>query len=157
MRDLESIVREVKEDMKKMGVPYNNRFHVMIRDYHTVNGVCYHDRELACIDKGLFNHGKMMDVKQTICHELIHSACGFNEHHGEVFQHYARRMDELGYDIHTRNNLEWDKRKEYKYVLYCPECGMQWGYRTYCKTIKYPERYCCNTCKCALKSERGYV
>ena len=32
MRDLQKLVEEVKSDMKKMGVPYNNNFSVCLRD-----------------------------------------------------------------------------------------------------------------------------
>lgn len=38
MRDLQKIVEEVKSDMKKMGVPYNNNFSVCLRDKGSNNG-----------------------------------------------------------------------------------------------------------------------
>ena len=157
MRDLQKLVEEVKSDMKKMGVPYNDNFSVCLRDKGSNNGMCYHDLERIDINKGLFEYGDIKNVKTVICHELIHSALGFNEHHGDVFQYCSRRMDELGYTIHTRDHFEWDRRKAYKYVLYCPNCGLQWGYKTKCDRIKNPSKYMCPRCFSDLKSERGFI
>lgn len=156
MRDLQKLVEEVKSDMKKMGVPYNNNFSVCLKTMGD-NGMCYHDLERIDINKGLFEYGDIKDVKTVICHELIHSALGFDEHHGNVFQCYARRMDELGYTIHTKNHYKWDRRKAFKYVLYCPNCGLQWGYKTKCNRIKNPYLYKCGRCDTTLKSERGFI
>lgn len=79
MRDLQKLVEEVKSDMKKMGVPYNNNFSVCLRDEGSNNGICYHDLERIDINKGLFEYGDIKDVETVICHELIHSALGFDE------------------------------------------------------------------------------
>lgn len=157
MRDLQKLVEEVKSDMKKTGVPYNNNFSVCLRDKGSSNGMCYYDLERIDINKGLFEYGDIKGVKTTICHELIHSALGYDEKHGKLFRHYARRMGKLGYDIHTTNHYEWDRRKAYKYVLYCPNCGLQWGYKTKCDRIKNPGKYMCARCFSNLKSERGFI
>lgn len=156
MRDLQKLVEEVKIDMKKMGVPYNNNFSVCLKIMGD-NGRCYHDLERIDINKGLFEYGDIKNVKTTLCHELIHSALGYDEGHGKWFQYYARKMDELRYTIHTTNHYEWDRRKAYKYVLYCPNCGLQWGYKTKCNRIKNPNKYMCGRCHSYLKSERGFI
>lgn len=51
--------------------------------------MCYYDLERIDINKGLFEYGDIKGVKTTICHELIHSALGYDEKHGELFRHYA--------------------------------------------------------------------
>lgn len=100
-------------------------------------------------------------IRKTICHELGHFVSP-KAHHNYLWQARANKIGERwGYEA-TRltNNETFNKAREeiranrsdiYKYVVYCPECGHEWKYKTQCKIVKNPGRYRCGGCKTDLK------
>jgi transposase-like protein len=59
-------------------------------------------------------------------------------------------------DNETFNNaakeMRASKSSEYKYKVYCPDCGTEWKYKTNCQIVQSPGRYVCSQCNTSLKS-----
>ena len=100
-------------------------------------------------------------IRETLCHELGHFVAPRN-HHNHIWNTRANKIGERwGYEMsRCANNETFNKAREeirssrsdiYKYVVYCPECGNEWKYKTQCKIVKSPGRYICSGCKTKLK------
>lgn len=103
-------------------------------------------------------------IRKTLCHELGHFVSP-KEKHGYLWKSRADRIGKRwGFEATrlTRNETfsnaarqareEVKKKTEYKYRLYCPECGTEWKYKTKCEKIQNPDRWRCGKCKTTLKS-----
>lgn len=151
MTKLEHLVSIVKHDMDNAGIPYNNEIPVIANNrLKTVAGKCFYRRS------GNVRHairieinGKMLKnesdefLKNTICHELLHSAveCVSCGHKGQ-WKYYARLMStrNVNYDItrcYESDSLSCSYRSEYKYKITCPVCGKTYFYRRKTKAVQY--------------------
>nr|DAX93228.1 MAG TPA: SprT-like family [Caudoviricetes sp.] len=144
------LIREVKEDMDKFHVPYDNYYELAIKDFSGATwGTCNYIDQAIYINSDLVLYGKDEDIKNVICHELIHSAkeCRFEGHRG-LWKKYANVMNQHGYHISRSNRYELniDKTKIYKYVVKCVKCGNTQGFNTRRGVVKNPENYLCSIC-----------
>lgn len=142
------LVREVKRDMYLYNVPYDDNYRILVDDI-TSYGVCkYIDKDII-INKKLVLFGNEQDIKNTICHELIHSApqCRYEGHRG-FWKTCANVMNNHGYDIKARCHYELnvDYTTIYKYVVKCANCGMIQGFNRKRDVIKNPYNYRCGIC-----------
>lgn len=103
-------------------------------------------------------------IRKTICHEMGHFVAP-REHHSDLWKIRADKIGKRWNLVATRltnnetfNNSAKEARTKradsYKYRLYCPTCGAEWKYKTYCQTVKKADRYHCGKCKTTLKSEK---
>ena len=148
---LEHLIRQVKYDMDLYHVPYKEtEFHLNGRLSRSLGRCCFPKQGPIRIEiqKDFFFKGKEEDLKNTICHELIHSACKEDGHTGRWLK-YAKIMNQHGYDIHRTSMVEFDKTTPYQ--VYCPKCGHIWYYKTYCKVVQRPDLYKCRKCNISLK------
>ena len=89
--------------------------------------------------------------------------------HNRAWENIARELQKISghKDIHpwtvTDNRSDnfnkevWDN---YKYIVYCPNCGAKWGYNRKVKIVKEPESFWCTKCgstKGRLKSRENNV
>ena len=104
-------------------------------------------------------------IRRTLCHELGHFVSP-RENHSHLWK---IRADKIGKPwnlkaTRTTDNAtfteaadkarkELEKRSEYKYRLYCPNCDAEWKYKSKCKSVQNPSRYRCGKCKTTLKAE----
>lgn len=106
------------------------------------------------------------EIRSVLCHEFGHFVAP-RENHGYLWKVRADKIGERwgikasrlsGNEdfITTTREILKEKRNhtQYKYRLYCPECGAQWRYKTNCQAVQKPERYQCAKCKTKLKSEK---
>lgn len=105
-------------------------------------------------------------IRKTLCHELGHFVSP-KEHHGYLWKTRADKIggrwglkaERLTYN-ETFSNAAKQAREEaksksdYKYRLYCPDCGTEWKYKTNCDKIQNPHMWRCGKCKTKLKSEK---
>ena len=100
-------------------------------------------------------------IRETLCHELGHFVSPKN-HHDHIWKARANKIGERWglkmsrcTDNETFNKAAAQMRaakcSEYKYVVYCPDCGHEWKYKTKCNIVKSPGRYLCGSCKTSLK------
>ena len=103
-------------------------------------------------------------IRKTICHELGHFVAP-KEYHGYLWK---VRADKIGMRwglkmSRTTNNktfneaakkMRAEKSRDYKYRVYCPDCGTEWKYKTRCQIVQTPNRWRCGKCKSNLKSEK---
>ncbi len=100
-------------------------------------------------------------IRKTLCHELGHFVAPKN-YHDHIWKVRANKIGarwgleaERCTDNETFNNaakqMRAKKSNNYKYIVYCPECGNEWKYKTQCKIVKSPSRYMCSDCKKNLK------
>ena len=162
MNNLDQLVKEVKQDMKKWNVPYtnipitlNSRLSKSLGRCKFKNGQAYE----IDIQKQYFLTGNREDVKNTICHELIHSAkeCATCKHKG-MWAHYANIMNKHGYNIQIFSNPEYEHKKTmtdlFYFEVYCPKCKKSTIRKRASKMVEHPELWMCANCHVPLKSRR---
>lgn len=103
-------------------------------------------------------------IRKTLCHELGHFVAP-REHHSYLWKARANKIGaRWGFEMtrctnnETFNNaakqLKAERSRDYKYKVYCPDCGTEWKYKTRCQIVKNPNRYLCSKCKINLKSAK---
>lgn len=118
-------------------------------------------RASRCIITISSNLGQDYDqIRETLCHELGHFVAP-RENHSHLWK---TRADKIGMrwgleakrltNNETFNNARKEIKNDYKYRVYCPECGAEWKYKSNCGIVKSPGRYCCGKCQTSLKSEK---
>jgi len=124
-------------------------------------------RANRCIITISENLGKdYAEIRDTICHELGHFVAP-SEHHSHLWEARANKIGQpWGIKVSRLGNnetfnqaaeqarAEVAKKHPYQYRLYCPDCGVEWKYKTKCDAVRRPERYLCSKCKTKLKSEK---
>ena len=162
MHDLDQLVYEVKQDMKKWNVPYTNIPIVLNSRLSKSLGRCKFKDEKAYeidIQKQYFLTGKKEDIKNTICHELIHSApgCAACKHKG-IWAQYANIMNAHGYNIQEFSQPEFEHKKTmsdfFYFEIYCPKCHCSTFRKRSSKMVQHPELWLCAKCHVPLKSRR---
>lgn len=103
-------------------------------------------------------------IRKTICHELGHFVAP-RENHGYLWKVRANKIGmrwglemERCTDNKTFNEaakqMRAERNSDYKYRVYCPDCGIEWKYKTKCQIVQKPGRYRCSGCNVNLKSEK---
>ena len=149
---LKHLTEIVKADMEKYHVPYVDvDFFLNPRLSSSLGRCIYKEKTVVRLElqSKFFLLGNESDIKNTICHELIHSStlCG----HTGLWLQYAKIMNKHGYDIHRTSRVDIHPQI-YKYEVYCPKCGKTWKRKTLSKAVKFPYTYQCPVCKIPLKS-----
>lgn len=92
-------------------------------------------------------------LMNTMLHELIHT-CKNCMNHGEVFKRYAKRLNDIGYDVQTyvtqaEHKAVYDEPKPFKYMVVCEDCGKIWFYTRRGAVVRSLQRdiHSC-TCQC---------
>lgn len=158
MNRLEQLILEVKQDMDQWNVPYTNIPIVLNSRLSKSLGRCkFKDNQAYEIDiqKQYFLTGKKEDIKNTICHELIHSAteCATCKHKG-MWAYYANIMNAHGYNIQICSNPEFKHKQATYYEVYCPKCKKSMIKTRASKMVKYPHLWMCIHCHVPLKSRK---
>lgn len=109
------------------------------------------------------------EIRDTLCHELGHFVAP-GEVHSRIWEHRANQIgqkwgikvgrlgDNEAFDrAAVQARMIAESRSQYKYRLFCPECGVEWKYKTNCAAVQRPERYCCGKCKVKLQSEEIWI
>ena len=122
-------------------------------------------RSLRCIITISSCLGQDYDqIRKTLCHELGHFVAP-REHHGYLWKARANKIgNRWGFDAERCTNNETfnkaakemraKKSSEYKYKVYCPQCGTEWKYKSKCGIVQNPGRYRCSACKASLISTK---
>lgn len=156
-------------ELDLIDIPYNEpeKWKVsgsMVRSYgncktiRLLTGETVRVKEIAINKKLLDEDIPDIILKNTIVHELIHTIdyCG---NHKAEFKKYAKIIsNNLGYKIDTyvsREESEIVSRKyadrEKKYVVFCPNCGWEHGYKIKAAAWKRPQDYYCGKCGGGIK------
>jgi predicted SprT family Zn-dependent metalloprotease len=100
-------------------------------------------------------------IRKTLCHELGHFVAPKNHHDhiwkvrankiGERWNFKAERLTNNETFNKAAKEIRAQRSNDYKYAVYCPECGNEWKYKTKCQIVKSPGRYICSSCKTSLK------
>jgi predicted SprT family Zn-dependent metalloprotease len=106
------------------------------------------------------------EIRDTLCHELGHFVAP-RENHSYLWKARSNKIGQRwGISVSRTSNNETftqaakkikeevNVRNPYKYRVFCPECGVEWKYKTNCQIVKYPWLYRCHKCKIDLKSEK---
>lgn len=150
---LQYLVRVVKTDMFRAGVPFNDFYPVTLDTcVGSSLGVCSYKRKAIFINPKMFGREDDVTIKNVICHELIHSAdeCVREGHRG-MWRYYADKMNAsgLGYTINrtTLVNETYKTRKvDYKYEIVCAHCGAVSRRKVASNVVKNPWLYKCGRC-----------
>jgi len=169
LRDLNQYANECMRELDLIGIPYCKpkrwkSSKKMTRTYGNCKSVRYLDGTVKEIKEIAINEWLLDEeipdiiLKNTIMHELIHTInhCG---NHGNEFQKYAKIVSSnLGYRIQTYVSKEESKivserhkPKDYSYFVYCPNCGLEYGYRIKSYAWKHPEKCYCGKCGGTIK------
>lgn len=159
------LVQEVKKDMKKAEVPFDDTVPFFINSrLSKCLGKCYYQQVNWVlkpikieISLNVLKNDSDQEIKNVICHELIHSApncicCG----HKNMWKIYANRMNykNKNYRIETRRKQNIDNlselKKGYNIAVVCEKCGATTYYMKKGKVIKAIENntadYICKKC-----------
>ena len=128
--ELLKIVNQVKSDMDSIGIPYDPKVPVVINNRLTrCLGMCRYRYGKAYVIElsNTIIASDIQELKNTICHELIHSATP-GHHHGGKWKVYANKMTKSSnYTItrlHDTESLNQEAMiKNYKYKVVCSGCG----------------------------------
>lgn len=176
IRYLHELVEEVKRDMDRVHVPYNNDCPIKLNNrLNRSLGRCLYEQNWLGerhsyaieIQTLYLQYGTEKELMNTICHELIHSAneCAYSGHTGN-WKKYTETMREYypnKYNIRRTTivsnqyaNAKKEKQKisSYKYEAYCPKCGRTWKRKSKCRLITNPHRWRCKKCMVNLESRK---
>ncbi len=172
--ELNEILAEMEEILRGLGIPLSSRISPELQVNARAKrrlGCCRYFPSADSLPKGisppLQNGGwyvievsaSLLEtpdrLRQTICHELLHTCRGCRNH-GELWKFYAARVNEaLGYQIQRLAPAEGEavplRREEVKYVLECQSCGAKICRSRLSKAVKRPW---CYRCKCGGKLKR---
>lgn len=153
---LQKLARSIVSDMRSLGlnpgriscIGYNNRL-------TRTAGRCISKRIADTdyvIEISALLKGKPDALRDVMCHELIHTCPGCNNH-GKQFQAAARIMSWKDYDVTTtfspqraeeeQIDLPPVRSQPYKYAAVCQSCGKIFKRKRICRLITHPEDYRC--------------
>lgn len=140
---LQTIIRQVKKDMDSVGIPYDKNVPITVnKRLKRALGVCKsrNNKAYAIELSGIIIASDLQELKNTICHELIHSAT-VGDNHGGKWRYYANKMtNSSNYTItrlHDGSKLNQSAiMKTYKYKVTCSKCGTTTHYSKKTSIIK---------------------
>lgn len=149
-KQLEEIVKIVKSDMDKLNIPYKHDVPVVVnRRLSRALGRCtFRCGQATLVELSeVIIASELQELKNTICHELIHTACP-QDHHGGMWLVYANKMTHNSnytitrlHDVSVLNqNMLKAKRQPYKYKVTC-RCGCSMKMKRKTDFIKSIEKH----------------
>ena len=132
---LYQIVKEVKQDMDRLSIPYDNEVPIKVnrRLSRALGRCCYRGGKAYAIELStIIINSDVQELKNTIAHELIHSAT-IGDNHGGKWKYYADKMTKSSnYTVtrlHDNTKLNYDAlMSKYKYKTVCTTCGSEGHY-----------------------------
>ena len=152
--DLNAVLRDCLQTLKQLGIPTGTVRECYIDTRSRRRwGVCRQEADgsfhLGISVRLLDSSVPLRSLRETVFHELLHTAPGCMNHSAK-WKHYAALLNrELGLSIRTATGAEAlgaapDPRVRYRYR--CRGCGAeQIRYRA-CDFTRHPERYRCGRC-----------
>lgn len=132
---LDQIIKEVKRDMNALNIPFDDTVPIKIntRLSRALGRCCYRSGKAYVIELStVIINSDVQELKNTIAHELLHSAT-IGDHHGGMWKYYADKMTRGSkYTItrlHDTEKLNYDAMmSKYKYKTVCSGCGSEGRY-----------------------------
>lgn len=166
MKNLNRLYLECSEELRRINMDVSSKIvKVTVNGrLKTTLGICRYDYRTGNyrieINPALLADGvDELEVKDTIIHEMLHTCPGCMTHGWEWKRRADRVNRMLGYHVSrtaSRKDMEAAgvevKREEWKYALECVECGTQWKYKRWSKSLENPSRYRCGKCHSELKT-----
>lgn len=157
-RELDRLMADTCEKIRALDIPVSKRLFPEVR----VNARA--KRRLGCcfFQDGWYKIEVSADIledrellRQTLCHELLHTCPGCQDH-GKIWKAYAQRLNQrFGYHIERTVKTEECpvplRHEEVKYILECQSCGARILRKRMSKVVKTPWRY---RCACGGKLKR---
>lgn len=157
MKNLMKLVNESKAVLDSLNIPYdknlifklNGRAKKMWGQYRfSPSGRCSIEISTRLLDENVSD----IATKNTIIHELIHSAAPFDGHKGK-WKAYANIVNRNYPEYKIKRTTSSEEKgianqeiKMAKYIIKCEKCGYEIGYSRMCKTVQSPERYIHKNC-----------
>lgn len=157
--ELDSLLAETARTLRDLGIPLSAHISPVVLINSRAKrrlGCCYYRDGVYIIEVSASLLEQPERLRQTLCHELLHTCRGCRNH-GEKWKAYAARVNEaLGYSIQRLAPAEGEdqgplRREEIKYVLECQSCGAKICRSRMSKAVKYPWRY---RCQCGGRLKR---
>jgi len=152
--DLNAVAQDCLQTLRQLNIPTG-----MIREFYADSrsrrrwGVCKKEPDgsfrIGISVRLLENGAPLQSLRETIFHELLHTAPGCMNHAGRWKQYAALLNKTMGLSIRTSTGAEAlgvkpDPRIRYRFR--CQGCGAeQIRYRA-CDFTRHPERYRCGRC-----------
>lgn len=159
MKNLKQYAKVCMNELDALGIPYIKNVDWKVSTRATKwYGRCEQRGSHYTIkisDKLLQDDINDFPLKNTIIHELLHTTC-MDDHHGGEWARMAKIVNNnSNYKIARLSNYRpygvHMNRAEYKYEVYCPDCGVIQRYKRKGNVIKCLDRYICGHCKGKLK------
>lgn len=158
-QELDSLLAEMSETLRGLGIPLSCHISPAVLVNSRAKrrlGCCYCRDGVYEIEVSASLLEQPDRLRQTLCHELLHTCRGCRNH-GEKWKAYAAKVNEaLGYSIQRLAPAEEEsqeplRREKIKYVLECQSCGAKICRSRMSKAVKQPWRY---RCQCGGRLKR---
>ncbi len=156
MRDLLKYAAECMASLDRLGIRYAKdvRFTVNARATSRL-GLCRKkgsQYEIEISHLLLDERTPEESLKNTLCHELLHTCYGCMKHTGR-WKAYAERVN-AAYGLNIKRAAAAGDREipeellpKANYLVRCENCGTEYGRQKLSPLIQHPERYRCGKCK----------
>lgn len=157
-QELDAALAEMEGALRGLGIPLSHHVAPAVQVNTRARrrlGCCYARAGGFVIEVSASLLDRPEDLRETLCHELLHTCPGCRNH-GERWKAYAARVNgALGMTIQRLAPAEGEsgplRREEVRYVLECQSCGARIGRSRMSKAVKSPWRY---RCPCGGKLKR---
>lgn len=131
MDDLQKVAVGCINDIESLGIMFGEITEIRFARLRKKSGHCIkYSNNTFCIEISLAFKKEKVDInnlKNAVCHELLHSCPGC-QNHGELWIEYAKMLDAVyGYGILTyksKDDMVGNKPTIHK--MRCPNCGGFW-------------------------------
>ena len=153
MKDLQKYFKLAKDELDVLEIPYGNITKVIPNSRAKRRyGQCCRKKdgtyEINISVRLLEDYVPTKSLMEVLIHEILHSCKGCMNH-GDKWKEYAEYVNDCyAYDVQRCGNdkryglkpLE-QKRKPFKYVVTCNDCGRKFKYRRQCYWFENPKKY----------------
>ena len=158
-----SVILKYEKPMENI-INQNTTRHLKMREIEKITlsdgvrtmGTCHipFDNDKICrltFSRRLNFYGNDDNLRDVICHEMLHAFLPMREGHGKAFKFLMGKLNEaLKIHISVHSNVSAIKSSEvqYKYKVTCTSCGNATYYLRAGNVVRHPKKYICAKCGC---------
>ena len=135
---------KVLDDARKVGIGWDDITSVSFDNAQKRLGCCHRKEGVYSIT--ISKYLKKENWANVLMHELCHAKDGVAGH-GKKWQIRAKKANSIGYNISVTGSYEeLDQQPQYKYKIFCEQCGASCMRIRETHMVKHPGAYFCGKC-----------
>ena len=153
---LSEIVKELERLSNMVGDEFDIPVRINGRLTRTLGRVIAHKRGNVCTNDSMEFSRQFLEtsteesIKKVIAHEWAHyyltKTTGENHGHDAEFKRVCKMIGCEADQTETTVERTVSEESLYKYIVYCPNCGIVGAYNRMCKTLQYLDECHCSKC-----------